>query len=71
MSLGGALGLLVQAGTSGGPPGEIQRLVEERAEARQRRDWRRSDELRDRLRDLGWTVEDTPAGPRLFQGTTR
>ena len=71
MSLGKALGLLVQSGASSGPPGDIQRLVEERTEARKRRDWRRSDEIRDRLRDLGWTVEDTPAGPRIFQGTSR
>jgi cysteinyl-tRNA synthetase len=70
-SLAGSLGLLVHLEPPSGPPGEVQRLVAERAEARKRRDWRRSDEIRDRLSDLGWTVEDTPAGPRVFQGTTR
>lgn len=70
-SLAGSVGLLLSRVSEAGPPDEIQRLVEERSAARQRRDWKRSDEIRDRLRALGWTVEDTPAGPRLFQGITR
>ena len=44
---------------------EVDRLVSERSDARKRRDWRRSDELRDELQKLGWSVEDTPSGPRL------
>jgi cysteinyl-tRNA synthetase len=70
VALGGALGLALVAGPSaGGPPAEIQRLVAERAEARRRGDWKRSDEIRAHLRGLGWTVEDTPAGPRVLQAT--
>jgi cysteinyl-tRNA synthetase len=71
VSLAGALGLLLPPRAPEGPPGEVQRLVEERAEARRRRDWQRSDEIRNRLRELGWTVEDTPGGPRLVPGGAR
>src|SRR5437867_7479051 len=63
--LGGALGLFARGVTVAGPPAEVDRLVSERSDARKRRDWRRSDELRDELQKLGWSVEDTPSGPRL------
>jgi cysteinyl-tRNA synthetase len=63
--LGGVLGLFTQRGESGGPPPEVERLVGERAAARARKDFRRSDELRAEIQRLGWLVEDTPGGPRL------
>jgi cysteinyl-tRNA synthetase len=63
--LGGALGLFTRAREAGGPPPEVERLVAERAEARKRRDFRRSDELRAEIQRLGWLVEDTPGGSRL------
>jgi cysteinyl-tRNA synthetase len=44
---------------------QVEALVRERQEARQRRDFARADILRDELRGLGFTVEDTPQGPRL------
>jgi cysteinyl-tRNA synthetase len=62
--LGGALGLFAVGGPDGPPP-EVERLVAERTAARQRRDWRRSDELRAEIQRLGWQVEDTSAGPRV------
>jgi len=62
--LGGALGLFQEGGVAE-PPEEVRRLVAERTEARRLRDWKRSDALRDEIRRLGWTVEDTAAGPRL------
>ena len=58
------LGLL-QREAGSGPPPEVERLVTERTEARARRDFRRSDDLRAEIQRLGWLVEDTPAGPRL------
>jgi cysteinyl-tRNA synthetase len=64
-ALGGALGLFARRGTAAGPPPEVERLVAERAAARERRDFRRSDALRAEIAALGWAVEDTPAGPRL------
>lgn len=45
-------------------PAEVQQLVAERQAARTARDFKRADELRDRLKALGWRVEDTPQGPR-------
>jgi len=59
------LGLLQRRLEGGGPPPEVERLVGERTEARARRDFRRSDELRAEIQRLGWLVEDTPGGPRL------
>ncbi|NOY74786.1 MAG: class I tRNA ligase family protein, partial [Kiritimatiellaeota bacterium] len=44
-------------------PEEIAALVVERVQARKSRDFARSDELRDALREKGWIVEDTPKGP--------
>jgi cysteinyl-tRNA synthetase len=39
-------------------------VLEERAQARRRKDWATADRIRDALTDAGITVEDTPAGPR-------
>jgi cysteinyl-tRNA synthetase len=44
-------------------PDDIQALVDERALARDQKDFATSDQLRDRLEELGWTVDDTPYGP--------
>jgi cysteinyl-tRNA synthetase len=48
-------------------PGDsrVQTLVQERQEARKRRDFARADALRDEIQQLGYAVEDTPQGPRL------
>ncbi|GIX48815.1 MAG: cysteine--tRNA ligase [Candidatus Tectimicrobiota bacterium] len=43
----------------------VRALVRERQAARQARDFARADALRERLRELGYLVEDTPQGPRL------
>jgi cysteinyl-tRNA synthetase len=43
----------------------VQELLTARRDARARRDFKRSDEIRDEIAQLGWLVEDTPAGPRL------
>lgn len=47
------------------PSQEVLTLVEERQEARKQRDWETADELRDRIADMGWQVQDTPEGPTL------
>jgi cysteinyl-tRNA synthetase len=64
-ALGNVLGLFGRRGVASGPPPEVERLVAERAAARARRDFSRSDALRTEIANLGWAVEDTPAGPRL------
>ncbi|KKS56086.1 MAG: cysteine--tRNA ligase [Candidatus Blackburnbacteria bacterium RIFCSPHIGHO2_02_FULL_39_13] len=45
--------------------GEVKKLVEEREEARKNKDFKRSDELRDKLQEMGYEVEDTPEGTRV------
>ncbi len=46
-------------------PDEVQNLLQQRAAARAAKDWRRSDELRDEIAELGYTTEDGPAGQRV------
>ena len=45
--------------------GEVTELLEARSIARTEKDWSESDRIRDRLAELGWTVKDTPEGPKL------
>ena len=44
--------------------GEIQNLIDERQEARRRRDFGRGDEIRDELAGRGIILEDTKDGVR-------
>jgi len=41
---------------------EIQKMVDERSEARAKRDWARADVIRDRLKEQGIVLEDGPQG---------
>ena len=43
---------------------EIQKLIDERQEARHRRDFQRADEIRDELIERGIILEDTKDGVR-------
>jgi cysteinyl-tRNA synthetase len=43
---------------------EIQKLIDERQEARHRRDFERGDEIRDELAERGIILEDTKDGVR-------
>ena len=43
-------------------PEEIIKIIEERKLARLNKDWNKSDELRDKLLSLGYTVKDTKDG---------
>jgi cysteinyl-tRNA synthetase len=49
-------------------PAEIQALVDERIRAREEKNWSRSDELRDQLQGLGYTVQDGKDGMKVFKG---
>jgi cysteinyl-tRNA synthetase len=49
------------------PDEGAQALLEERQAARERKDFEAADAARDRLRELGWEVRDTPDGPRLVR----
>ncbi|HNS81015.1 MAG TPA: cysteine--tRNA ligase [Kiritimatiellia bacterium] len=46
-------------------PAEVTALVEARKQARAEKNWAASDRIRDELAALGWTVKDTPEGPKL------
>ncbi len=43
-------------------PAEVEAVLQERAAARQAKDYKKSDELRDKLAALGYRVKDTPKG---------
>ena len=45
------------------PSVEVLSLVEARQAARLVKDWAQSDQLRQKIADLGWQVKDTPDGP--------
>jgi cysteinyl-tRNA synthetase len=57
------LGLLDEEDTA--VDAEVQRLAQEREQARKRRDFATADRLRDQIAALGYAIEDTPRGPRL------
>ena len=46
------------------PPADIEKLIEERNEARRRKDFQRADEIRKLLWDRGIILEDTREGTR-------
>jgi cysteinyl-tRNA synthetase len=46
-------------------PAEIEAMRAERDEARRKKDFRRSDELRKELQSRGYEVKDTPSGTVL------
>lgn len=43
---------------------DIQKLVDEREAARKAKDFKKADEIRDKLKDMGIVLEDTPQGVR-------
>ncbi len=45
-------------------PEDIYNLANEREIARGNKDWRRADDIRKQLAELGWEVQDTPTGPK-------
>jgi cysteinyl-tRNA synthetase len=46
-------------------PPKITALLEARQAARQAKDFKRSDAIRDELKAKGWIIEDTPKGARV------
>jgi cysteinyl-tRNA synthetase len=48
-----------------GIPPEVEELAAARAAARAAKEWKTSDELRDRIASLGWSVKDTKDGQRI------
>lgn len=46
-------------------PAEIVELVKQREEARKAKDWKKSDQLREKIKVKGFLVEDTPEGVKV------
>ena len=46
---------------------EIQKLVDERQEARRAKNFARADEIRDQLKAMGITLKDTPNGVQIVK----
>jgi len=46
-------------------PEEVKELAEARTQARLAKDFRKSDELRDKLNALGWEARDTKDGQKI------
>ncbi|HPD00133.1 MAG TPA: cysteine--tRNA ligase [Acetivibrio sp.] len=59
--LGGVLGI-AQKKQDKSIDSEIQELIEKRQMARKEKDWKTADEIRDKLKDMGIILEDTPQG---------
>jgi cysteinyl-tRNA synthetase len=58
-----ALGL--PANREAGPPAEVEELARQRQQAREQKNWKRSDELRAAIREKGWLVQDASGGYKL------
>ncbi len=61
--LGNVLGILSKEEESASA--EVQEILVARAEARKNKNWAESDALRDKLKELGYAVKDTPQGQQL------
>ena len=48
-------------------PEEIRNLVDQRRKARQEKDWNSSDRLRDQIQALGYVVQDTKDGMKVYK----
>jgi len=45
----------------------VEALVTQRMEARKAKDWKRADEIRAQLKEMGVTIEDTPQGAKIVR----
>ncbi len=55
----------IDLSTSETIPPDVIKLADERQIARKSKDWRRSDEIREKIKTLGFEIEDTKFGPRI------
>ena len=63
--LTGVLGLqLKEKQGSSEDEAKVIALIEERTEARKQKNWARSDEIRDQLKEMGVTIEDSKDGTK-------
>jgi len=62
------LGLDEYIGKTVEVPAEVQKLVDDRETARLSKNWAESDRLRDEIIKRGFSIEDTPSGPKILGG---
>lgn len=60
----GLFGFEIRKGEDGGNDAEIEALVAERTAAKKAKDYKKADEIRDKLKEMGVAIEDTPQGPK-------
>lgn len=65
--LGGVIGIL-QKESDNILDAEIEGLINQRQEARKDKNWKVADEIRDKLKDMGIILEDTPQGVKWRKG---
>ena len=46
-------------------PSDVKKLIDEREKYRKNKNWQKADDLRNRIRDLGFKLDDTDEGPKL------
>ncbi len=46
-------------------PEEVKKLIDEREKSRAEKDWQKSDEIRKKIENLGFSVKDTENGPKI------
>ena len=51
-------------------PPEVTQLAKQREDVRREKNWKRSDQLREQILELGWEVRDTKQGPKLARRTS-
>ena len=59
------LGFLPLKEEEGQIPKNVEEALQKREEARAKKDWKKSDELRDYIHSCGYVIEDTTQGARL------
>ena len=64
-SFSDVLGLFAAAGEEEKVPDAVLKMVEEREEARKKKDWASADALRDKIKASGYIIQDTKEGPNL------
>ena len=66
--LTGVLGLIYNRKQASAPDDQAEALIAERAAARKDKNWKRADEIRAQLKEMGITIEDTPQGTKVVRG---
>jgi len=65
--LTGVLGLVYNRREAGALDAQVEALIAERAKARSEKNWKRADEIRAQLGEMGVTIEDTPQGTKVVR----